>query len=74
VAEYIEHYNTVRLHSSIGYIAPVNKLNSRDSEIFKERDQKHEAAREQLRIKRQPTSQESYRPATSGCPLTQPAA
>jgi transposase InsO family protein len=53
VAEYIGHYNNVRLHSAIGYIAPVDKLNGRDKEIFKERDQKLEAAREQRRIKRQ---------------------
>jgi hypothetical protein len=74
VAEYIEHYNTVRLHSSIGYIAPVDKLYGRDTEIFKERDQKLEAARDQRRIKRQQASQKSYRPATSGYPLTQPVA
>lgn len=53
VAEYIEHYNNVRLHSSIGYIAPVDKLNVRDKEIFKERDSKLEAARAQRRFKRQ---------------------
>jgi putative transposase len=52
VAEYIEHYNTVRLHCFIGYIAPVDKLNGRDQELFKERDQKLEAAWEQRRIKR----------------------
>lgn len=53
VAEYIEYYNTVRLHSAIGYIAPADKLNGRDNEIFEERDRKLEAAREQRRIKRQ---------------------
>jgi transposase InsO family protein len=52
VAEYIEYYNTVRLHSAIGYIAPVDKLNGRDKQIFKERDQKLEAAREQRRLRR----------------------
>lgn len=74
VAEYIEHYNTVRLHSAIGYIAPVDKLSGRDQEIFKERDQKLEAAREQRRIKRQQAAQKSYSPEVSGYPLTQPAA
>jgi putative transposase len=53
VAEYIERYNTVRLHSSIGYIAPADKLNARDKEIFKERDRKLEAARVQRKLKRQ---------------------
>lgn len=53
VAEYVLHYNTVRLHSSIGFVAPADKLTGRDQVIFKERDQKLEAAREQRRIKRQ---------------------
>ena len=53
VAEYVEYYNTVRLHSAIGFVAPADKLTGRDQEIFKERDQKLEAAREQRRIKRQ---------------------
>ena len=45
VEGFINHYNNVRLHSAIGYIAPVDKLNGRDQEIFKERDQKLEKAR-----------------------------
>jgi transposase InsO family protein len=53
VTEYIIHYNTVRLHSAIGYVTPADKLNGRDKEIFKARDQKLEAAREQRKIKRQ---------------------
>jgi hypothetical protein len=53
VTEYIEHYNAVRLHSAIGYVAPIDKLNCRDKEIFNERDRKLEAAREQRRIRGQ---------------------
>lgn len=53
VAEYIEYYNTVRLHSAIGYIAPADKLNGRDELIFAERDRKLEAARQQRKSKRQ---------------------
>lgn len=53
VTEYIIHYNTVRLHSAIGYVTPADKLNGRDKEIFKARDQKLEAAKEQRKIKRQ---------------------
>lgn len=45
VKNYVEHYNTVRLNSAIGYIAPVNKLQGRDIQIFKDRDKKLEAAR-----------------------------
>ena len=52
VEGFINHYNNVRLHSAIGYIAPVDKLNGRDQEIFKERDRKLEEAREQRRKKR----------------------
>ncbi len=74
VAEYIEHYNTVRLHSAIGYIAPADKLNGKDQEIFKERDQKLEAAREQRRIKRQQVYQQNDSSGVSGYPLTQTAA
>jgi transposase InsO family protein len=53
VAEYVGHYNTVRLHSAIGFVSPADKLTGRDQLIFKERDQKLEAAREQRKIKRQ---------------------
>ena len=73
VAEYIEHYNTVRLHSAIGYIAPADKLNGKAEEIFKERDQKLEAAREQRRIKRQQTYQTTDNSGISGYHATQPA-
>jgi hypothetical protein len=46
VEGFIDHYNNVRLHSAIGSIEPVDKLNGRDQEIFKERDRKREKARE----------------------------
>ena len=52
VGRYIEHYNNERLNSAIGYIAPKAKLEGRDKQIFKERDEKLEAAREARRIKR----------------------
>ncbi len=74
VAEYIEHYNTVRLHSAIGYIAPADKLNGKAEEIFKERDQKLEAAREQRRIKRQQAYERNAQSGACGYPLTQTAA
>ena len=45
VAEFIEHYNTQRLHSAIGYITPLDKLSGRAEEIFHARDRKLEAAR-----------------------------
>jgi len=52
VAEYVEYYNTVRLHSAIGYIAPQNKLEGRDKDIFAERDRKLDEAREKRKIRR----------------------
>lgn len=73
VADYIEYYNNIRLHSAIGYIAPVDKLNGKDKEIFKERDQKLEAAREQRRIKRQQAHQNIYMSKESLNLLTQAA-
>jgi len=45
VAAYVEHYNTARLHSAIGYVTPKDKLEGRDQEIFTARDRKLEAAR-----------------------------
>src|SRR5438876_8694069 len=37
VTDYVAHYNTVRLHSAIGYVTPKDKLDGRDKEIFVER-------------------------------------
>ena len=52
-AEFIEHYNTIRLHSAIGYVTPKDRLENRHLEIFQARDNKLEAAREKRRQKRQ---------------------
>ena len=40
VAKYVDHYNQVRLHSAIGYVAPADKLAGREAEIFAVRDRK----------------------------------
>ena len=45
VGRYVEHYNQVRLHSAIGYIAPADKLAAREAEIFAARDRKLVEAR-----------------------------
>jgi putative transposase len=52
VAQFVEHYNTVRLHSAIGYLAPKDKLEGRAEAIWKARDEKLAAARERRRQKR----------------------
>lgn len=49
VTKYVEHYNTVRLHSSIGYVTPKDKLEGRAEQIFAARDAKLEAARQARR-------------------------
>jgi transposase InsO family protein len=46
VARFVEHYNTVRLHSAIGYITPADFLAGRAEAIWAERDRKLEAARQ----------------------------
>ncbi len=56
--EWIDYYNTVRLHSAIGYIAPLDQLEGRAPSIHAARDQKLEAARERRRLSRQ--SQKSH--------------
>lgn len=53
ITSFVEHYNTVRLHSAIGYITPADKLNGLADVIHDERDRKLEAARERRRHARQ---------------------
>ena len=45
VGIYVHHYNYIRLHSAIGYIAPIAKLEGRETAIFAERNHKLEASR-----------------------------
>jgi putative transposase len=53
VAEFTDHYNTVRLHSAIGYVAPKDKLDGRDKMILADRDRKLAEARERRKQQRQ---------------------
>ena len=53
VNDFVDHYNNERLHSAIGYIAPKDKLEGRDKEIFAERDRKLKSARFERKLRRQ---------------------
>ena len=53
VAQYVEHYNDVRLNSAIGYLTPADKLNGLAQVIFDERDRKLEEARARRQQARQ---------------------
>jgi len=52
VAGYVEHYNTVRLHSAIGYVTPADKRAGREQAIFDQRDRKLHEARERRKAQR----------------------
>jgi putative transposase len=44
VAEFVAHYNSIRLHSAIGYVTPADKLAGREAAIWAERKKKLAAA------------------------------
>jgi transposase InsO family protein len=49
---WVNRYNTVRLHSAIGYLAPLDRLEGRETQIFAERDRKLEEARQKRQLRR----------------------
>ncbi len=53
VGRFVDYYNHVRLHSAIGFVAPSDKLNGRETAIFAERDRKLAEARDRRRVRRQ---------------------
>lgn len=53
ISRWIDHYNTVRLHSAIGYVTPQDKLLGRAQEIFDTRDRKLAEARARRKELRQ---------------------
>jgi hypothetical protein len=52
IQKYVEHYNTVRLHSAVGYVTPADMLAGRQAEIHTARDRKLEEARQQRQQRR----------------------
>jgi hypothetical protein len=57
IGKYVEHYNTVRLHSAIGYVTPAAMLQGRQAEILQERDRKLEEARAKRQQRRKQTAE-----------------
>ena len=55
----VVRYNTVRLHSAIGYVTPHDRLAGRQAEIHAARDHKLEQARSQRQLRRQHTTSSS---------------
>lgn len=53
IGKFVDHYNGVRLHSAIGYIAPNDFLAGRAKAIWADRDHKLDLARQQRCLKRQ---------------------
>ena len=66
VGEYVTHYNTVRLHSAIGYVTPKDKLEGREADIFAKRDRKLAEAREHRRARRRAARREAREKPSRG--------
>ena len=64
ITDYVEYYNTVRLHSAIGYVTPQDKLEGREKAIFAERDRKLQEARERRKAGRRSVVQGPWGQAT----------
>jgi transposase InsO family protein len=67
VAEFVAHYNTVRLHSAIGYVTPADKLAGRAEQIWTNRRKKLAAARAR-RNARQGISSRATEEGIAPCP------
>jgi putative transposase len=62
VADYVAHYNDIRLHSAIGYLTPRARLEGRQQQIFEARDRKLTEAREHRRQLRQAEQERRQQP------------
>ena len=73
VGDFVGHYNTVRLHSALGYVTPNDFLEGKQKAIHDERDRKLEEAREKRRLIRQaapllPPTQQATTPVAPNTP------
>jgi len=68
IQQYVDRYNSVRLHSAIGYVTPKDMLTGRQDAIHAERDRKLEEARQQRQLRRR---QVPYADADSLNPIGQ---
>jgi len=65
IQTYVDHYNTVRLHSAIGYVTPQDMLAGRQAEIHAARDRKLEQARRQRQLRRQQATSSAFAPGAA---------
>ncbi len=71
VGQYVQHYNTVRLHSAIGYVTPADKLAGREKDIFQQRDRKLNQARTNRQTRRESAAAAANTARTRAAPVEQ---
>jgi hypothetical protein len=69
---YVDHYNTIRLHSAIGYVTPQDRLAGRQAEIHAARDCKVGQARSQRQLRRQQTASLKFAHSSTPATMTSP--
>jgi len=67
VGEFVEYYNTVRLHSAIGYITPKNKMEGKENKIFADRERKLTEVRDRRKERRKKTRLGNQSSICQGC-------
>ena len=72
IETYVNYYNSVRLHSAIGYVTPQDMLAGRQAEIHTARDRKLEEARQQRQLRRQQASALRFARFSTGGRMTSP--
>jgi transposase InsO family protein len=72
IQSYVDHYNTVRLHSAVGYVTPQDMLAGRQAEIHAARDRKLEEARRQRQLRRQQTPFLRFATSPTAATMTSP--